>query len=195
MRKSKPVIILLLLYTSIIVSCCQKENIDNPTDRDEPDAPEPIEEIVYDETGCLYTSYKNLVMAGYQGWFAAEGDESGRGWYHYKNNSCGGFMPGCSSIDMWPDMNEYAVKYVSPFKNQDGSNAYLYSPYDEESIDLHFKWMKEYGIDGVHMQRFVAEIKPSNEKGNRHQEAERILRKSSAQIVRNEISSKMSPRA
>ncbi|MGF1587523.1 MAG: hypothetical protein ACFCUM_19585 [Bacteroidales bacterium] len=28
-----------------------------------------IEEIVYDETGCLYTSYTGLVMAGYQGWF------------------------------------------------------------------------------------------------------------------------------
>lgn len=57
------------------------------------------EEIVYDETGCLYTSYNNLVMAGYQGWFAAEGDESKRGWYHYQNGSCGGFKPGCSAVD------------------------------------------------------------------------------------------------
>ena len=79
-------------------------------------------------------------MAGYQGWFAAEGDDSDRGWYHYKNNSCGGFTPGCSSIDMWPDMTEYNKKYISPFKYSDGSSAYLYSPYDEESVDLHFKY-------------------------------------------------------
>ena len=31
----------------------------------------PAEDEVYDETGCLFTSYTNLVMAGYQGWFAA----------------------------------------------------------------------------------------------------------------------------
>lgn len=37
---------------------------------------------------------------------------------------------------------------------------FLYSPYDEESVDLHFKWMKEYDIDSVHMQKFVGEIKP-----------------------------------
>lgn len=126
------------------------------------------EEIVYDETGCLYTSYNNLVMAGYQGWFAAEGDESNRGWYHYQNGSCGGFKPGCSAVDFWPDMSEYTKKYASPFSFSDGSNAPLYSPYDEESVDLHFKWMKEYGIDGVFMQRFVVEVKSSNASGKRH---------------------------
>jgi len=100
-----------------------------------------------------YDSYKGLVMAGYQGWFAAQGDESNRGWYHY------GFRDGNASIDFWPDVTEYTKKYVAPFKMTDGSDAYLYSPYDEESVDLHFRWMKEYGIDGVFMQRFVVEIK------------------------------------
>ncbi|TRX60170.1 xylosidase [Fulvivirga sp. M361] len=118
----------------------------------------------YDETGLLYTAYENLIMAGYQGWFAAEGDDSGRGWYHY-GGACG-FDSGCSTIDFWPDVSEYTKKYVTPFKHADGSNAYLYSPYDEESVDLHFKWMKTYGIDGVFMQRFVGEIK--DPKGKRH---------------------------
>lgn len=122
-------------------------------------------ESVYDETGCLYTSYDKLVMAGYQGWFAAQGDDSGRGWYHY-DGQCG-FAPGCSTIDMWPDMSEYSKKYQTPFSFADGSKASLYSPYDESTIDLHFKWMKEYGIDGVHMQRFVVEIK-SKKLGKRH---------------------------
>ena len=100
-----------------------------------------------------YDSYTGLVMAGYQGWFAAQGDESNRGWYHY------GFRDDNASIDFWPDMTEYTKKYVAPFKMPDGSNAYLFSSYDEETTDLHFRWMKEYGIDGVFMQRFVTEIK------------------------------------
>lgn len=121
---------------------------------------------VYDTAGLLYKSYTNLVMAGYQGWFAAEGDSSKRGWYHYQGP--GGFFPGSTNVDFWPDMAEYTKKYVSPFVLPDGSHAFLYSPYDGESVDLHFKWMKEYGIDGVHIQRFVGEIKPSNLRGKRH---------------------------
>ena len=43
----------------------------------------------------------------------------------------------------------------------DGSDAYLFSSYDEESIDLHFKWMRDYDIDGAFMVRFVIAIKDS----------------------------------
>ena len=122
------------------------------------------EEIADNQSKARYASYTNLVMAGYQGWFAADGDDSNRGWYHYgikRDDSSGP-----TTIDMWPDMTEYENKYITPFKNKDGSNTYLYSPYDEQSVDLHFKWMKEYGIDGVHMQRFLVEV--TNDKGKRH---------------------------
>lgn len=146
-------------------TACSKSQKSSDDTTPPPVDPPVNEEVVYDETGCLYKSYKNLVMAGYQGWFAAEGDASERGWYHYQNGSCGGFLPGCSAIDFWPDMREYTKKYKSPFQFPGGTAAYLYSPYDEESVDLHFKWMKDYGIDGVFMQRFVGEIKPSNVKG------------------------------
>jgi hypothetical protein len=132
----------------------------NPEDKPE-DKPA---EKVYDETGCLYTSYKGLVMAGYQGWFTAEGDGAERGWHHYQKS--GRFEPGMSTIDFWPDVSEYAKTYKTAFKYADGTDAYVYSPYDAESVDLHFKWMKEYGLDGVFMQRFLSEIK--NEKGKRH---------------------------
>ncbi|WP_461066915.1 glycoside hydrolase family 71/99-like protein [Spirosoma horti] len=121
-------------------------------------------EVKYDEKGCLYTSYKGLVMAGYQGWFAAEGDASDRGWYHYQKR--GKFEPGYASIDFWPEVKEYPITYKTAFQFADGTPASLYSPYDESSVDLHFKWMKDYGIDGVFMQRFLAEVK--SEKGKRH---------------------------
>jgi len=101
-----------------------------------------------------FMSYKGLVMAGYQGWFNCEGDGAGKGWTHYDKN--GRFEDGSCTIDLWPEMDEYEVKYLTPFKFEDGSPAYVFSSYDESTVDLHFKWMKEYGIDGVFIQRFFS---------------------------------------
>lgn len=152
-KKIVPVLIsIILLYSG----CKNKKDEIPPVD-------DPVE-VVYDETGCKYTSYKGLVMAGYQGWFTAEGDGAERGWHHYEKG--GKFEPGICSIDFWPDITEYTKTYKTVFKYADGSDAYVYSPYDEESVDLHFKWMKDYGIDGVFMQRFVSEIK--SVKGKNH---------------------------
>jgi glycoprotein endo-alpha-1,2-mannosidase len=103
-----------------------------------------------------FKSYKGLVMAGYQGWFNAPGDGAGRGWNHY--NSHGKFEPGSINIDLWPDVSEYAKTYKTSFKHADGSDAYLYSSHDASSTDTHFKWMQQYGIDGVFVQRFIADV-------------------------------------
>ena len=102
-------------------------------------------------------SCKGLIMAGYQGWFNAEGDGAGRGWNHYQNSSR--FEPGNCTIDFWPEMSEYPKQYKSPFSFADGKPATLFSSYDESTVDLHFRWMKEYGIDGVFVQRFVTTLK------------------------------------
>lgn len=103
-----------------------------------------------------FKSYKGLVMAGYQGWFNAPGDGAGRGWNHY--NSHGKFEPGSANIDLWPDVAEYPKTYKTAFKHADGSDAYTYSSYDESATALHFKWMQQYGVDGVFVQRFIADV-------------------------------------
>ena len=121
----------------------------------------------YDTSGLKYPRYEGLVMAGYQGWFNAEGDGADRSWYHYWGKGRV-FKPGSTKVDFWPDMTEYSKKYKTPFKFADGQDAYLFSSYDEETIDLHFKWMKDYGIDGVHMQRFLVEVNPQNPSGRKH---------------------------
>lgn len=99
-----------------------------------------------------YLSYKGLVMCGYQGWFRAPGDGSGRDWVHFGRN--GKFDIEHNTIDFWPDVSEYEKTYETPFLFSDGNTAKVFSSMDESTIDLHFKWMKEYGIDGVFMQRF-----------------------------------------
>jgi lysophospholipase L1-like esterase len=105
-----------------------------------------------------YDSYKGLVMAGYQGWFSCPGDGSDRGWYHYCGRD-GLFQPGICTIDMWPDVAEYNKTYKTAFSFADGTPAYVMSEYDESTVETHFRWMREYGIDGVFVQRFVSEIK------------------------------------
>jgi lysophospholipase L1-like esterase len=105
-----------------------------------------------------YDSYKGLAMAGYQGWFSCPGDGSDRGWYHYCGRN-GLFQPGICTIDMWPDVSEYPKTYKTEFSFADGRPAYVMSEYDESTVETHFRWMREYGIDGVFVQRFVSEIK------------------------------------
>ena len=105
-----------------------------------------------------YDSYKGLAMAGYQGWFSCPDDGADRGWYHYLGRDRQ-FRPGSCKIDMWPDVSEYVKTYKTEFSFADGSPAHMISSYDESTVDTHFRWMREYGIDGVFVQRFVVEIK------------------------------------
>lgn len=107
-----------------------------------------------------FTSYKGLIMAGYQGWHNTPEDGSGRGWGHYLQR--GVFGPGNLKIDMWPTVDEYKKVYKTPFVLADGSQAYLPSDHDASTTDVRFKWMKEYGVDGVFMQRFVGNTRRSN---------------------------------
>jgi glycoprotein endo-alpha-1,2-mannosidase len=118
-----------------------------------------------------FKSYKGLVMAGYQGWFNTPNDGAGRGWYHY--HSRGMFQDGNCKIDLWPDVSEYSKTYESPFKGTDSLPAQLFSSYDYSTTDIHFKWMKQYDIDGIFLQRFVTEI--SNKPGLNHND----------QVIRN----------
>lgn len=110
--------------------------------------------------GRTYDSYDGLVMAGYQGWFNTPGDGSGLGWRHYSGSD--GFKPGSCSIDMWPDMEEYSKGYSTAFRFNDGSVARVFSSHDKSTVDTHFRWMMEYGLDGVFMQRFISDMKREN---------------------------------
>jgi hypothetical protein len=98
------------------------------------------------------------VVAGYQGWFAAEGDGAGLGWIHYGGKDLG---PGNCTFDLWPDMTELDEdeKYPTAFRNADGSAATLFSSYNAKTVERHFRWMAEYGIDGVMLQRFGVTLK------------------------------------
>lgn len=104
-----------------------------------------------------FPSYAGRVMCGYQGWFRAEGDGSGEGWQHYSER--GALTPGSLHPDFWPDVSEYPATYPTALTNQDGSPARVFSSCDQSTTDVHFRWMKEAGIDGVFVQRFFAGLR------------------------------------
>lgn len=99
-----------------------------------------------------YSSYCGLVMCGYQGWFRTPEDGTHEGWGHY--TARGKFDSEHVHLDFWPDVSEYAKTYSTLLTNSDGTAAHVFSSSDQSTIDLHFKWMQQYGIDGVFMQRF-----------------------------------------
>ncbi len=106
------------------------------------------------------------VLSGYQGWFNAPTDGAGRGWVHW--GSRGRFEPGACKIDLWPDVSELAAdeRYATPFLHADGRQAEVFSSFNRKTVLRHFKWMQDYGHDGVFVQRFIQQ--PHDLKGYRH---------------------------
>ena len=103
------------------------------------------------------------VIAGYQGWFNTPTDGSDLNWKHYQTsvNGVKKFEPGEVTIDLWPDMSEADEdeKYDTQFTHKDGSVATVFSSANSKTVNRHFKWMNDYGIDGAFIQRFVLNLK------------------------------------
>jgi hypothetical protein len=97
------------------------------------------------------------VICGYQGWFNAPGDGADRGWIHWAR---GAFKPGSVNVDLLPDMTELGPgeRFPTELKLPDGKPLEVFSSYNAATVNRHFRWMREYGIDGVFLQRFATDI-------------------------------------
>lgn len=103
------------------------------------------------------STLNHKIMAGYQGWFNTPNDGNQYGWIHWPKN---GGKPSADniSIDMWPDLREYDSDELDDtyFVYKNLNNAGLFSSYNKKTVDRHIKWMKDYGIDGSFVQRFIS---------------------------------------
>ena len=100
------------------------------------------------------------VMCGYQGWFTCAEDGGELGWTHWARAIRRPFGPGNAAVDLWPDMQEFSQdeRYPTDFKHADGRPAAVYSSANKKTISRHFRWMRDYGIDGIFLQRFANEL-------------------------------------
>jgi len=108
------------------------------------------------------------VTVGYQGWFSAAGDGSPvNSWGH-------------TNLETYPDMREYTQAYSASALGWptlgNGQPAKLFSSYDQSTVNIHFNWMAQNGIDTAALQRFVNEIEPGTTiKAQRDGEAQRVM--------------------
>src|SRR4051812_8672160 len=96
------------------------------------------------------------ITVGYQGWFACIGDGAPiNAWWHWSPNSSQPPSPSNTGIVAWPDMRDYTHTYRTAYANLgNGQPATLFSSYDQQTVDTHFQWMRQYGIDTAALQRF-----------------------------------------
>lgn len=109
-------------------------------------------------------SLENKLLFGYQGWFSTP-DGDYKAWKHWSSDDdiFSTPFPTNASFDFWPDTSEYKIRYPIQFDNSyllssRGDPVYVFSNEDYETVDLHFKWMREHNLDGVFHLRFVSPI-------------------------------------
>lgn len=103
---------------------------------------------------------RHKVLCGYQGWFRCPGDSAGGGWRHWGRDPKK-LTAATVTVEMWPDLSDFPADETYPapgFTLQDGSPARLFSSADAMTVQRHFEWMRDYGIDGVFLQRFLVEL-------------------------------------
>src|SRR5580658_1894519 len=104
------------------------------------------------------TTVDGKVLCGYQGWFNTPCDSEPFGFGHWGEGLEG--TNGRFTVDMWPDTSEYKPEdlcEVPGLKMPDGAPARLYSGFSKGPVSIHCQWMRQYGIDGVFVSRFVGE--------------------------------------
>ncbi len=105
----------------------------------------------------LHPSLEGKVLCGYQGWFRTPCDPSGAGWRHYLRGRDGAWLP---VTDYLPDVSEAGQEERCrlPLACADGRVAEALSSDNRATVGRHFAWMRQYGIDGVFVQRFPTDL-------------------------------------
>jgi hypothetical protein len=96
------------------------------------------------------------ITVGYQGWFSCPGDGAPiGGWWHWSRDRFQPPSPANTTIVSWPDLTELTHGYPTAYPNLgNGQSARLFSSYDQQTVDTHFRWMREHSIDTAALQRF-----------------------------------------
>lgn len=104
----------------------------------------------------LHPSLDGQVLCGYQGWLRTPKDYEGAGWHHCLRQREGRWLP---LTDYLPEVAEASPdeRCRMPLTCTNGF-AEVVSADNRNTVNRHFGWMRQYGIDGVFVQRFPADL-------------------------------------
>lgn len=102
---------------------------------------------------------EHRLIVGYQGWFGCPQDTPGNTrWEHWftKNNSGADDL----AVDLLPSLGQFSEADLCPtqLRRADGSPIKVFSSQNPRVVNTHFRWMREHGIDGAAVQRFVGPL-------------------------------------
>ena len=144
-------VMLQMFFMWFFISSCSSQNLSNyrTTQPAKAHLDDGFSLAECSESGPSTSTMTGKILAGYQGWFQGRDN-----WRHWTR---GPVEPAFDNLafDLWPDMREYPSNSSQPLPNLGG--ARLFSSDSRATADLHTRWMKDYGIDGVFIQRFALE--------------------------------------
>ena len=114
---------------------------------------EPIPEVI----ASTFSEFTGKSVAGYQAWFKTGNATSG--WTHWSATT----PPAANKchFEIYPDVTEYAetdLTQTALANLGNDSSSKVFNSSNKSVIDKHFQWMKDYGIDGAAVQRFIGNI-------------------------------------
>ncbi|SFD47038.1 hypothetical protein SAMN05518672_10275 [Chitinophaga sp. CF118] len=138
----------LFAAMSILAVSCTKKNL--------PDKLMQEKDLALNIQSSPVGDVVGKVTVGYQGWFACTGDGSPiNAWWHYTQNW--GQAPSATNngIKSWPDVRDYTSTFATAWANLgNGQPAKLFSSFTDQTVNTHFQWMQQNGIDAAALQRF-----------------------------------------
>lgn len=99
------------------------------------------------------------LIVGYQGWFGCPEDAPGNTrwehWFH-KNSPRAETL----AVDLLPSVGQLNAEDLCPtqLRRADGSVISVFSSQNARVVATHFRWMRDHGIDGAAVQRFVGPL-------------------------------------
>jgi hypothetical protein len=134
--------VLLLITMAAIAAGCAKKELKSPLMQEDNVKASKLSAMASPAGDVV-----GKVTVGYQGWFTAPGDGSTLNIFTHQN------------LEMWPDVTDYPTTYQTSLANLgNGQPAKMFSSYDQSTVNLHFQWMQQYGIDCAALQRFSGEL-------------------------------------
>ncbi len=110
-------------------------------------------------------------VVGYQGWFVCPDEQNRDDWFHWFHRMQDGQLR--PTFDMLPDTSELeqGEGCPTPWTDRAGRPVRLFTAQDARTVRRHFRWMREYEIDGAAVQRFVSILSHAR----RRAQADRML--------------------